>query len=291
MNIVFASGKGGTGKTTVASNFAWFLAKSKQRVQYLDCDVEEPNGHLFLKPVLDIREDCTIPVPAIAEQLCTFCGTCGEKCQYHAIVNLPRSTLVFPEMCHGCGVCSLVCPEGAVSESSRPVGIVEQGRGQLGIEFVHGLLNVGEPMAVPLIRAVKAKARSGHVRVIDAPPGTSCPVVATMTGAHLVVLVTEPTPFGLHDLRIAVSVARNMGLPVGVVINRNEGTYAPLIDYLAEERLSTLAVIPEQREIAETCSRGELMYDALPESRDYFTTIAMNIGKLLGIGAWRKDHE
>jgi MinD superfamily P-loop ATPase len=280
MKIAFASGKGGTGKTTIAVNFAYHVASSKHQVQYLDCDVEEPNGHLFLKPSINGKKPVKVMVPVVDFDKCTFCGACGAQCQFKAIVSLPGATMVFPEMCHSCGLCARICPEGAIREEEREVGYTEQGTAIQDIDFVHGVLMVGEPMAVPVIRAVKEYYKDGYVKIIDAPPGTSCPVVKTIADADMVVLVTEPTPFGLHDLKIAVSVARFMDKPVGIVINREQGEYAPLNDYLAQNSIPLLMTLPEDKEIAKAYARGEIIMSVLPRYRENFVDLAINLGRL-----------
>lgn len=282
MKIAIASGKGGTGKTTVAVNLASFLAQANQQVQYIDCDVEEPNGHLFLRPEIHRKTTAQVMVPIVDEKKCTACGECGAKCQYHAIVNLPKETLIFPELCHGCGLCTLLCPEGAITEGEREIGYIEEGSSTRNIDFLQGVLRIGEPMAVPLIRMVKKEEKENRLRIIDAPPGTSCPVVATLADADVVVMVTEPTPFGLHDLKIAVSVAHILNIPTGIVINRSQGEYAPLAEYLKSKGLMVLAEIPEDREIAARYSRGEIIIDALPLYRDYMVDLVENIGFLSG---------
>lgn len=276
-----ASGKGGTGKTTVAVNFAWFLAHSGQHVQYLDCDVEEPNGHIFLKPSMRESSPSEVMVPVVDQGKCTSCGECGVKCQFHAIVNLPGDTLIFPGLCHGCGLCGAVCPTGAITEGTRDVGIIEKGKGIKEIEFAHGILNVGEAMAVPLIKKVKSETNDRYVHIIDAPPGTSCPVVATLNGSDAVVMVTEPTPFGLHDLKIAIDVSRLLNIPTGVVINRDQGGYKPLDDYLETNKIPVLAVIPEDPDIARHYSRGSIILESLPGYMDTYLTLAVNLEKLL----------
>lgn len=281
INITMASGKGGTGKTTVAVNFAWFLANSGQHVQYLDCDVEEPNGHIFLKPSMRESSVSEVMVPVVDQGKCTSCGECGIKCQFHAIVNLPGDTLIFPGLCHGCGLCSAVCPTGAITEGTRDVGIIEKGKGIKEIDFVHGILNVGEAMAVPLIKKVKSEINDRYVHIIDAPPGTSCPVVATLNGSDVVVMVTEPTPFGLHDLKIAIDVSRLLNIPTGVVINRDQGGYTPLDDYLKTNNIPVLAVIPEDPDVARHYSRGDIILESLPGYMDTYLSLAANLEKLL----------
>jgi MinD superfamily P-loop ATPase len=283
MNIAFASGKGGTGKTTVAVNLAYFLAASGQSVQYLDCDVEEPNGHLFLKPKIESQTSATVMVPKIIEDKCTFCGECSSKCQYNALVSLPRiPPLVFPGLCHGCGLCIHVCPEGAIAEEKREIGRIEEGIGIEDIACIHGILNVGEAMAVPLIRQVKERSIATWVHIIDAPPGTACPLVATIGNADIVVMVTEPTPFGLHDLSIAVAVAEKLGIPLGLVINRERDEFQPMEGYIRKHRLEVLGRIPEDRRIAESYSRGEIIIQALPEYIPTFQNLAINIGRTFG---------
>lgn len=283
MNIAIASGKGGTGKTTVAVNLAYFLATSGRSVQYLDCDVEEPNGHLFLKPEIESQTSATVMVPKIMEEKCTFCGECSAKCQYNALVSLPKiPPLVFPGLCHGCGLCIHVCPENAIVEDKREIGRIEKGAGIEKIACVHGMLNVGEAMAVPLIRQVKEETIDTWVHIIDAPPGTACPLVATIVDADIVVMVTEPTPFGLHDLSIAVAVTEKLKIPLGLVINREREKFQPLEKYIRDNRMEVISRIPEDRRIAECYSRGQIIIEALPEYRPLFGDLAINIGKAFG---------
>jgi len=265
--LAIASGKGGTGKTTVAVNLARVLAGRDLRVQYLDCDVEEPNGHIFLKPEITATESVGILVPVVDEAKCTACRRCAEVCQYHAIAVL-KKPLVFPELCHGCGGCLLVCPEGAIREALRPIGVVRTGHAD-GVAFVEGRLNVGEPMAPPLIRAVKKQAIANGIAILDAPPGTSCPVVTTVRDADYVLLVTEPTPFGLNDLRLAVETMRQLGLPHGVVINRADCGDGRVRDYCAAEGIPVMLELPDDRRVAEAYSRGYMVTSVLPEWADW----------------------
>ena len=216
MIISVASGKGGTGKTTVSVNLARTIGSG---VQLLDCDVEEPNAHLFLRGRETGSEIVTIPIPEVDESLCDGCGECGRLCRYHAIVSFGSVPLVFPELCHGCGGCTLVCPRGAIRETGKRVGVVETCDAN-SISLIQGRLDIGVAMAPPLIRAVKARLNREMTAILDAPPGTSCPVIATVRGSDFVVLVTEPTPFGLHDLRLAVDMIRELSIPFGVVVNR-----------------------------------------------------------------------
>ncbi len=280
MRIAVASGKGGTGKTTVATSLALAIAadghsKTLQAGHedalnplFLDCDVEEPNAGLFLRPLLDQREEVGILIPEVDYQRCTFCGRCAEVCVWHAIAVVGRKVLIFPELCHGCGSCGLNCPETAIRDVLHVMGTLESGRAG-PIAFGHGILNVGEAMAVPIIRQLKAKhslAPGQGVTILDASPGTSCPVVETMRGADFVLLVTEPTPFGLHDLRLTVQVARDeLSLPVGVVINRDGVGDAGVEEYCAAEGIPILMRIPLDRRIAEAISTGKALVEALPE--------------------------
>ena len=268
MKIAIASGKGGTGKTTVAVNLAVTLADSGRSVQYLDCDVEEPNGHIFLKPRILDAEPVGIQVPVVDEQKCTGCRKCAEICQYHAIAVLQKA-LVFPELCHGCGGCALVCPEGAIQEKTRIIGRVEVGHSG-GVAFVQGKLNVGEAMSPPLIRIVKSKIRKDTVTIFDAPPGTSCPVVTTVKDVDYVLLVTEPTPFGLNDLKLAVEMIRKLGLRHGVVINRADSGDLRVRDYCQKEKIDVLLEIPDDRRVAEAYSRGSMAVQVLPEWQQMF---------------------
>jgi len=267
MRIAVASGKGGTGKTTVATNLAYVASLSGRTVAYLDCDVEEPNGHLFLKPEWLVSQPVTRPVPQVDEAKCTHCGRCGDVCQFSAIVPLGVTVLVFAELCHGCGGCILVCPAGAISEVPREIGALEMGWSD-HVQFTRGVLNVGEAMSPPLIRRVKSAPPRTDLAVIDAPPGTSCPVIEAVRSSDFVLLVTEPTPFGLNDLKLAVQMVRALNLPLGVVINRADTGDRRTWQYCQANRLPILAEIPDDRRIAEAYSRGELTVQALPEYRE-----------------------
>ena len=276
MKIAVASGKGGTGKTTVATNLAVSLTGQGKRVQLVDCDVEEPNCHIFLKPQIDAQQTIAIPVPKVDLTKCTFCGVCAEVCEFGAIACLRENVLVFPELCHGCGGCGLFCPEGAITEAGRSIGVIEKGRaGRLRV--VQGRLNVGEAMAPPLIRAVKAAIELNDVTVIDAPPGTSCPVIEAVRDADLVLLVTEPTPFGLHDLKLAVEMVQSLELPLAVVINRYHSIQLDVSDYCHREGVEIIMEIPDDRRIAEVYSNGGLIIDALPNYANCFTDLSERI--------------
>jgi len=306
MIITVASGKGGTGKTTVAVSLALSITADHRTSTddradpllscnslFLDCDVEEPNAGLFLKPVIEERREVGQMIPEVDFEKCTYCGRCAEVCQYHAIAVVGEKVLVFPELCHGCGSCTLNCPTGAIREVLDVIGTIE--RGWAGpVEFAQGTMNVGEPMAVPIIRqlkqwAIPPDASTGlggtpgdRPVILDASPGTACPVVESMRGAEFVLMVTEPTPFGLHDLRLAVEVARDeLGLPVGVVINRDGVGDQGVDEYCTAESIPILMRIPLDRRIAEAYSDGETLVEALPEYRGQFQNLYAAIGRLV----------
>jgi MinD superfamily P-loop ATPase len=266
MNIAIASGKGGTGKTTIATNLALLLAKEGERTRYLDCDVEEPNGHLFLKPRIGKTEPACIPAPIIDETKCDACGECVRLCQYKALVRLGKTAVVFPELCHGCGGCTLVCPKKAITDGSKLIGTVETGSAG-NVMFVHGRLEVGEAMSPPLIRQVLRHAADDAINVIDAPPGTSCPVIASVRDADFVVLVTEPTPFGLNDLGLALDMVRELEAPHGVVVNRAEAGNTDAQEFCSKKKAEILAQVPDDRRIAAAYSRGEMALTSVPGVR------------------------
>ncbi|MFB3779446.1 MAG: P-loop NTPase [Bryobacteraceae bacterium] len=267
MRIAIASGKGGTGKTTVATNLAWVAAQSGWSVSYLDCDVEEPNGHLFLRPQITSSRPAARLVPSVDELKCTHCGLCGEICQYSAIVCIGERVLVYPELCHACGGCALVCAAGAITEVKREIGTLEIGVAG-SIRFAQGVLHVGEAMSTPLVREVKAAAPAADLVIIDSPPGTSCPVIESVRGADLVLLATEPTPFGLNDLKLAVEMVRALGLPMAVVVNRARSGDDETHKYCRRQGIQILAEISDDRRVAEAYSRGFLACEAVPWFRD-----------------------
>jgi len=273
MIISVASGKGGTGKTTVATNLAMALGSG---VELLDCDVEEPNAHLFLQPTIEHSEQVNTPIPLVNESKCTFCRKCSDICRFNALAVVGKRVLVFAELCHSCGGCMLVCPEGAITETGRELGTLDFGhRGD--IRFINGRLRVGEAMSPPLIKRVRAEADPQRLTIVDAPPGTSCPVIAAMLDADFVLLVTEPTPFGLHDLRLAVAAVKLLGIPAGLVVNRADLGDDQVFAYAEAEGLPLLMAIPFDRRIAEAYSRGRLIVEELPEWREKFIQLSQRI--------------
>ena len=285
MIIAVASGKGGTGKTTIATSLAKALADTGKSVSYLDCDVEAPNAHLFLGPVFDQRKDVDMLIPQVDEALCTGCERCAEVCEFHAIVVLGGKPLVFPEMCHGCGSCTLECPENAISEIPQTLGILERGAAEAQINFARGLLNIGEPMAVPVIRQLKKwrDPQPEETVILDSPPGTSCPVVESIRGADFVLLVTEPTPFGLHDLKLAFQLTRELDIPAGVVVNRDGIGDDRVDDYCREAGLPILMRIPLERKIGEGIAEGKPLLEILPEYGDHFRQLFAQIEGILTV--------
>ena len=261
MKITVASGKGGTGKTTVAVNLAVLAARRGGRVRLGDCDVEEPNTYLFLEPEFDAVQPVTVPVPVVDHDRCQHCGACAEICQFNAIASLPAKTMVFPDLCHSCSGCWLVCPQQAITPSPRPLGEMAVGRAGT-LEVIEGRLKVGETLVPPLIRTIKDEPADGMWCIFDAPPGTSCPVVETIQDTDFVILVTEPTPFGLHDLALALELSRRLEVPAGVVVNR-AGPDESVIDAFCErEGVPVLARIPFRRAVAAACAEGGLALDA-----------------------------
>jgi MinD superfamily P-loop ATPase len=276
MIISIASGKGGTGKTTVALN----LALSLPDVQLIDCDVEEPNLHLFLSPRVHRTLPVAIPVPGVDETQCTYCGKCAEVCRFNALAVVKNQILIFPELCHGCGGCSLLCPERAIRETPRKIGVIQEGSYN-GLAFVQGILNVGEPMPTPIIREEKKLIDRKKTVILDCSPGTSCPVIEGVRGSDFCLLVTENTPFGLNDLELAVEMVRALGIPTGVFLNRSDLGDRKLRDYCAKENIPLLAELPHDRRIAEVYSRGEIVVEKIPEYRALFLLLFQKIQKIV----------
>ncbi len=293
MRIAVASGKGGTGKTTVSTALALSLAgedsagvgdlsRNGSRLLFIDCDVEAPNAHLFLNPDFQIRMETGPPVPEIDGDACTRCGRCAEVCEFNAIAVAGEQVLTFPQLCHGCGSCTLNCPEGAISEVPRVTGVLEAGPTPCGIHFARGVMNVGEAMAMPIIRELKKwdmglgreEGREGmesarrEIVIIDVPPGTACPVVEALKGADFALLVAEPTPFGLHDLRLMVEVVTAMRIPAGVVLNRDGTGYDGIKRFCESADLPVMLRIPLDRRIAEGLARRQPLTAVYPEYRD-----------------------
>jgi len=279
MIISIASGKGGTGKTLIATSLALSL-KDSHDVRLLDCDVEEPNDHIFLKPVITGSEPVNIPVPHVNEDVCARCGECARVCAYHAVAVLDNRVLTFPQLCHGCGACSYLCPEKAISEEPRQMGVVEWGHAN-GIGFVRGILTVGEAMAPPVIRKVKEHAKGNGVVIRDAPPGTSCPVVEAVRGSDFCLLVTESTPFGLNDLTLAIEAVRELDIPCGVVLNRAGTGDASVESYCRRENIPVLLTIPLDTEIARLYSRGIALADGMPQWQDSFRRLFDSIEEIV----------
>jgi len=274
MIISVASGKGGTGKTTVSTN----IALSLKNVQFLDCDVEEPNANIFLKTKLKEHENVNVIIPKIDKNKCNNCGKCSEFCAYNALAVVPTDVLVFPELCHSCGGCKIVCPKDAISWKKRIIGKVEHGPSEY-INFYHGLLNVGEIQAIPVIKSLKKKIGKNKNVILDVPPGTSCPVIESINSSDYCVLVTEPTPFGLHDLKLAVEVVKKMNVPFGVIINRDGIGDNKVELFCKDEKIPILLKIPESRKIANLYSKGIAIVEKDPKWRERFLDVFEKIKK------------
>ena len=277
MIISVASGKGGTGKTTISTNMALAIGAG---IELLDCDVEEPNAHLFLKPVMERTEGVETPIPLVDLEKCTFCKKCAEICRFNAIAVVGRKVLIFPELCHSCGGCMAVCPEKAISETGRELGVLSFGSHD-GVRFINGRLRVGEAMSPPLIKRVRAAADSSLITIIDAPPGTSCPVIAAMNGADFILMVTEPTPFGLHDLKLAVEAVKLLGIPCGLVVNRCDIGDRRVFAYAEAEGIPILLTIPFDRRIAEIYSQGKIIVEEIPEWKKKFQDLFHDIEAII----------
>ncbi|MFA5552949.1 MAG: ATP-binding protein [Phycisphaerae bacterium] len=275
--IAVASGKGGTGKTTIATNLALCLSDSGRSVRYLDCDVEEPNGHIFLKPQINEKIIVTAPVPQVDKNKCIGCGKCGKVCQYGAIVHLgDTNVLTFEQLCHSCAGCWLLCPVEAISQKQIEVGEIEMGQSQK-VRFDHGRLKIGNVRSPYLIKQLKKNIDKNAVNILDVPPGTSCPVVESLKGCDFVLLVSEPTPFGLNDLKLAVDLVRQMSLPFAVAINRNGCGDEQLEEYCINESINIIMKLPHDRKIAEAYSSGQMIVETLSEYKKEFESLSENI--------------
>jgi len=268
MIISVASGKGGTGKTFVATN----LALTIKNVQFLDCDVEEPDAYIFLKPIISESQPVNIPIPQVDQEKCNACGICVKVCQFNALALVKEKILVFPELCKGCGGCSLLCPQKAIEEIKRPVGVIERGKAK-DIEFIQGRLNIGEAQAVPIIRRLKEEIEKAKIVIIDVSPGTSCPMVESIRGSDFCLLVTEPTPFGLHDLKMAVEVVKKLKIPFGVIINRDGIGNKKVEEFCRKNKISVLLKIPYSKEIAFAYSKGTPIIEEKPEYKEKFKNL------------------
>ncbi len=261
MVLTIASGKGGTGKTTFAVNLAYALSEKGVSVRLLDCDVEEPNDHLFVKVQPAKRSDVTVPKPVLDQAKCTGCGVCAQACNYKAIAAIKGKVLLFNELCHSCGVCTYVCPEHAFRERETKIGTIEEAAEGSSPFFAYGKLDIGETLAPKVVESVKALVDPGAINIIDASPGTACPVVKALEGADVAVLVTEPTPFGLNDLKLAAAMTLKMGIPTGIVVNRSDGKDTIIQDYADAVGVAIVGRIPFRRAYAETYSHGWLLVE------------------------------
>jgi MinD superfamily P-loop ATPase len=270
MNIVVLSGNGGTGKTTISTNLAILL-----KANYIDCDVEEPNGFIFLEPSDLKSKDVNIEIPKIDTEKCNLCGDCAKACQFNALAKAKDRIILFEKLCHSCGTCQLVCPMDAIDYINRPIGVIEEGQKEEMI-LKRGILNIGEPMAVPVLKQLLEDLPDDKINLLDSPPGTSCNVVNVLHHGDYAILVTEPTAFGLHDLKMAVELVRQFNMPFGLIINKAEEDNNYLDKYIEEENIRLLGSIPFKREIAERYSRGETILE-IEESKEAFLNIGKNI--------------
>jgi MinD superfamily P-loop ATPase len=277
VKIAVTSGKGGTGKTIVATNLADCLSKSRQ-VTLIDCDVEEPNCDIFIKPVLSRKETVDIKTPKVIASLCKQCGMCSRICAFNAIVNLPGEVLTFPEMCHSCGACSYFCPTKAIQETSHTIGEIHYGS-KSKLNFIKGILRIGEPMATPIIRQIKNNLPRNGVCILDSAPGNTCQVMNTILGCDYCLVVTEPTPFGLNDLKLAINLIRELRVPFGLVINKSRGGDNLITDFCLDQGISILGKLPFEFKISQEYARGKLISKTMPGWSRRFNLLYQSIKK------------
>jgi len=280
MKIVVASGKGGTGKSTLSANFSYVISGNRD-VVLVDCDVEEPNLHLFFEEK-GKESIVTLPIPVIDENKCDFCGKCGDFCQYGAITVLKDQVMILQNLCHSCGGCLIVCPNDAISEVPKTIGVLRDAQINSNLRLITGVLNEGEANGIEIIKTVKRLSESFPLVIYDSSPGTACPVIETVEGADFCILVTESTPFGLHDLKLAAEVVKKMGVPSGVVINRSDGSDNETEEFCRENNLEILLKIPFDREIAAIQNRGELFSVYYPDWQKQFADLLDHIESLCG---------
>ncbi|QQY79851.1 MinD superfamily P-loop ATPase [Keratinibaculum paraultunense] len=274
MNIAVLSGKGGTGKTTISTNLALLL-----KANYIDCDVEEPNGFIFLKPEYITKQYVEVEIPEIDEENCTLCGRCVEICKFNALAKAKDKIILFDKLCHSCGACILACPIDAIKFTKRTIGVIEQGKkGEILLK--RGLLNIGEPISVPILKELLKDLPEEEINLLDSPPGTSCNVVNVLNYADIAILVTEPTAFGLHDLKMAVELVKRLNIPFGLIINKYDENNLYLKEYIEEEGIKIVGYLPYKKEIAEAYSKGKILIEE-KEYKDAFKNIANNIKEVL----------
>ena len=273
MKLAVLSGKGGAGKTLIAVN----LASAAGRAAYIDCDVEEPNGRLFWKPDHVTAETVYTLLPSFDPEKCTGCRKCVAFCKFHALIYVREKPMVFSEVCHSCGGCAMVCPEGAIHEMQHPVGQVEEGTHN-GISVITGVLNPGEASGVPVIRALLQKAPKDGLTVIDCPPGSACSVMESVSDADYCLLVAEPTAFGFHNFKMVHELSVLLGKPCGVVVNKEETPYEPLESYCKEHSLPILMRIPYRKEYAQVCAAGKILCEEDGEAARLFSALLEKVG-------------
>uniref|UniRef100_A9A6I4 Cobyrinic acid ac-diamide synthase n=1 Tax=Methanococcus maripaludis (strain C6 / ATCC BAA-1332) TaxID=444158 RepID=A9A6I4_METM6 len=281
MNISILSGKGGTGKTTISTNLSVLLSENHEKVQYLDFDVEEPNGFIFLKPVIEAEKKVFKKVPKIDKDLCNNCGECSRLCKFNAISITPNNSTVFEKLCHSCGLCYIACPMQAISEISREIGKIDSGKSEKNpnLSVCRGILTIGEPSGVPVISELKKCLDEKSINILDAPPGSSCSVINTVEDSDYSILVTEPTKFGLHDLKIAVEVLRYLKIPFGVLINKSDEFDSIIENYCKDEKIDILGKIPFSRNIANKYSKGDILIHSDAEFTKNLQNIASEFEK------------